>query len=352
MGGAGSAGSASSTGHTSSANTVVLLVATVITALYVLRQFMALLLSVLALGVLYYAWKRSRKVSEPFIDIFRINNVVNEATVPCDVYYTTNVKECDAGMYFQTPKEIEQKLRSPYLTASERESLLKVKGDMDQKRLPFAHMCKTRFGTWKQLKSAPPKNATTAGGAHGAPSTYAHCFHDKGTGWLRNFRINKTAFTVNGKDHRRLDFKTLNFQQLKPDFCSQYAMPAGDARHLTTFHRKWLFGLKVNPADGTILDVQSLAVNDQSIVPYSTAYQAGKTVFPMRVERNNIAIGYNPHTYTVLRIFRNHCGRVERSTSSSMVFNNIIPTASQVVMNSAQIANGNGIGAQEIIDGV
>jgi len=336
-------------------NTAVLFVGTVLTALYVMRQFMTLLLSVIALGALYYAWKRSRKVSEthePFIDIFRVDNTVNEPTVPCNVYYTGNMKECDANMYFQTSQEIEKKLRSPYLKKHERESLLRVKADMDEKRLPFAHVCKTRFGTWKQTKSAPPKNASSAGAAHGAPATYAYCFHDREINGMKEVRMQSPVFSVNGRPHQRFDFNTLDFDKLKSDFCSQYVVPQQDLQHLSTFQRKWILGLKVDLSTGTIQDIRSLTLNYQDMVPFSNTYQALRTLFQIRLENGNAVIGANPETYTVLRLFRNHCGKIARATSTNVVLKNVLPSPKEVLMTGAQIANSYGINMQELINDI
>ena len=111
-------------------------------------------------------------------------------------------------------------------------------------------------------------------------------------------------------------------------------------------------GFKIHPDNGTILDIQSLALNNQYIVPYSTAYQAARQLFQLRNEGNNVVVGPNPHTYTVLRVFRNHCDKVARSTSTTMVFNQIVPTSRQVVMTSLQASNSNGIGVQELVNDI
>jgi hypothetical protein len=333
-----------------SANTMVLFIGTVVSAMYIMRKFVSLFLSVLAIVVLYMAWKRLDK-REPFIGFYHGVMSANDDIVPCNVYYTANSKECDDGMYFQTIEEVNEALRSPHLSVQERASLQKVKNDMDM-GLPFPHLCKTRFGTWKQLKSHPKKNGATAGENHGHPNTYAYCYHNHDLSRFSKIHVNKSNFKINNTNNYRYDFQTLDFDQLKNDFCSQYVVPQADLQKLSTFHKKWVLALKINKNDGTILDIRSMALNYQDLVPYSNLYEAAKNLFQLRVENNNAIFGANPYSYTSLRIFKNHCGKIANVSLREVALNNVLPIPYTIIMSPQQISNAYGITMQELVNDV
>lgn len=331
-----------------STNTVVLMIGTILSMLYVMKQFMIFVVAIVASILLYIVLKRARtNTKEGFIDIYHGSYEVDDDIVPCDVYYTNNKPECDANMYFQTEEEIALKLRSPHLTVAQRTSLQKVQNDMNSRRLPFPHQCKTQFGNWKQLANSPVKNANKSGLGH--PRTWAFCYNDKVVPGLKQINQSRTQIKVNGMGNHRFDFKTLAHNELKPDFCSQYVVPPSEVSKLDSFHRHWLLGVKVNKTNGSILDVKSFVLNYQDITPHSNLYELAKVLFHVRIQNGQAVFGGIPNTYPVMRVFWNHCGKIANVTSMNATFNNVISTPVSTVYTTRQMSNPYGITMQELV---
>ena len=191
------------------------------------------------------------------------------------------------------------------------------------------------------------KNANKSGLGH--PNTWAFCYHDKVVPGLKQMNQSRTQIKVNGMGNHRLDFKTLAHNELKSDFCSQYVVPSSEVSKLDSFHRHWLLGVKVNKANGTILDVKSFVLNYQNITPHSNLYELAKVLFHVRIQNGQAVFGGIPNTYPVMRVFWNHCGKIANVTSMNATFNNVISTPVSTVYTTRQMSNSHGITMQELV---